>query len=61
MNEDKLGLFDGEDMPSVEVVWKFFDKGRGFNTQINLEDSQWTASAGMACTMLPVVLWMALG
>ena len=39
MNEDKLGLFDGEDKPSVEVVWKFFDKGRGFNTQINLEDT----------------------
>lgn len=39
MNDEKLGLFDGEDMPNEDVAWKFLDKGRGFNSQINLDDT----------------------
>lgn len=39
MNEDKLGLFNGEDMPDVETVWDFYEEGQRFNQQINLLDT----------------------
>lgn len=39
MNEDKLGLFDGEDMPDVQTAWDFYEKGLQFNSAINLEDT----------------------
>ena len=28
MNEDKLGLFEGEDKPTVRVVWDFYEKAK---------------------------------
>ena len=37
--EEKLGLFDGEDRPDVKTAWKLFQKGRDFNTAINLEET----------------------
>lgn len=39
MSEEKLGLFLGEDMPTVESVWAFYQWGLAFNNQINLEDT----------------------
>ena len=39
MNEDKLGLFKGEDKPSVDVVWDFYEEGKTFNQRINLDDT----------------------
>lgn len=36
---EKLGLFNGEDKPSVEVVWSFYQRGLAFNNQINLDDT----------------------
>lgn len=39
MSEEKLGLFDGEDLPKVETVWSFYREGLGFNNQINLDDT----------------------
>ena len=39
MSKEKLGLFKGEDMPSVEVAWSFYEKGLQFNSAINLEDT----------------------
>ena len=37
--EEKLGLFDGENRPDVKTAWKLFQKGRDFNTAINLEET----------------------
>ena len=39
MSEQKLGLFNGEDKPTVEVAWEFFEKGCEFNDAINLNDT----------------------
>jgi hypothetical protein len=39
MSEEKLGLFDGEDRPTVESAWKFYQKGLQFNNQINLDET----------------------
>ena len=39
MNKEKLGLFKGEDKPTVEVVWEFYEKGRQFNDAINLDET----------------------
>ena len=39
MNEDKLGLFEGEDKPTVQVVWDFYEKAKQFNQAINLDDT----------------------
>lgn len=39
MNNDGLGLFNGNDKPDVETVWNFYERGRAFNTQINLEET----------------------
>lgn len=39
MDEDKLGLFDGEDMPTVQTAWDFYEDGKEFNQQINLDDT----------------------
>lgn len=37
--EEKLGLFKGEDMPDVKVVWDFYEEGMQFNDAVNLEDT----------------------
>ena len=39
MNEEKLGLFEGEDKPTVETAWRFYRRGLDFNNQINLEET----------------------
>lgn len=39
MSKEKLGLFNGEDMPSVEVAWEFYEKGLQFNSAINLDET----------------------
>ena len=39
MNEDKLGLFDGEDEPSVDCVWDWYEEGIDFNAAVNLDDT----------------------
>jgi len=39
MNEEKLGLFNGEEDPDVETVWDFYEEGLRFNNAINLEDT----------------------
>ena len=37
MEEYGLGLFDGKNKPTPEIAWKYYDRGLGFNTQIQLE------------------------
>ena len=37
MDENLLGLFDGKDKPTPEIAWKYYDRGLGFNAQIQLE------------------------
>ena len=39
MSDEKLGLFNGEDMPDVQCVWNFYKDGLKFNDAINLEDT----------------------
>lgn len=39
MDEQKLGLFNGEEKPNVETVWSFYQRGLLFNNQINLDDT----------------------
>lgn len=39
MSKEKLGLFNGEDMPSVETAWEFYEKGLQFNNAIDLEET----------------------
>lgn len=39
MSEQKLGLFNGEDMPDVLTAWDCYEKGLEFNNSINLEDT----------------------
>ena len=39
MNEDKLGLFRGEDEPDVDVVWDFYEEGIDWNASINLDET----------------------
>ena len=35
----KLGIFAGEDKPTVETAWDFYEKGLSFNRQINLDET----------------------
>lgn len=37
MSEEALGLFGGKDRPDFTAAWSFFEKGRSFNNQINLD------------------------
>lgn len=39
MSEDKLGLFKGEDKPSVGIVWDFYEDAKTFNQRINLDET----------------------
>lgn len=39
MSDEKLGLFKGEDLPSVQSAWDFYQEGLKFNDRINLEDT----------------------
>ena len=39
MSNEKLGLFDGEDMPDVKTAWDLYDLGLQFNDQINLNET----------------------
>lgn len=36
---EELGLFCGKSKPDVQTVWSFYDKGRMFNNQLNLDDT----------------------
>ena len=38
MNEDRLGLFDGEDEPSVEWGWKHYRKAVDYNSTLNIQE-----------------------
>jgi hypothetical protein len=35
----KLGIFKGEDKPSVETAWGYYENGLRFNDQINLDET----------------------
>ena len=39
MSEEKLGLFEGENEPTVEVAWTYYRRGLDFNNQINLDET----------------------
>ena len=39
MSKTKLGLFKGEDKPTVDVAWDFYEDGREFNNQVNLDET----------------------
>ncbi len=39
MDEMKLGLFDGEEKPSVEWGWKHYEKSIEYNTRLNLQET----------------------
>lgn len=39
MSEEKLGLFEGEDMPTVVTAWSYYQQGLIFNNQINLDET----------------------
>lgn len=39
MNDEKLGLFDGEDMPTARTAWILLELGRDFNIRINLNET----------------------
>ena len=39
MSDEKLGLFNGEDKPTPEIGWEFYEKGCQFNDAINLDDT----------------------
>ena len=38
-DEMKLGLFDGEDKPTVEWGWKHYEEGVNYNTTLNLQET----------------------
>ena len=39
MSDTKLGLFNGEDKPTYDIAWEFYEKGLQFNSQINLDET----------------------
>lgn len=39
MSNEKLGLFNGEDKPTPEIGWEFYEQGIQFNDTINLDDT----------------------
>lgn len=39
MDEEKLGLFNGEDKPNIKVGWDFYQKGLDYHTAINLDET----------------------
>lgn len=39
MDNDKLGLFYGEDNPTPQLAWDFYEKGLQFNNAINLDET----------------------
>jgi hypothetical protein len=39
MNDEKLGLFDGEDMPDARTAWILLELCRDFNIRINLNET----------------------
>ena len=39
MSEEKLGLFDGEDMPDARTAWILLEQCRDFNIRINLNET----------------------
>lgn len=39
MSEEKLGLFNGEDMPNPQIGWEFYELGIQYNDAINLDDT----------------------
>ena len=47
MSDNKLGLFNGEDMPDVQCVWNFYKDGLKFNDA--LLGSSGKAYRQMAC------------
>lgn len=39
MSEEKLGLFNGEDMPNPQIGWEFYERGLEYNNSINLDNT----------------------
>lgn len=39
MSEQKLGLFKGEDKPTKECIWNFYERSLRYNNQIDLEET----------------------
>lgn len=39
MDEHNLGLFKGREKPTPEIVYEFYNRGLGFNAQIQLEEN----------------------
>ena len=39
MNSEGLGLFMGQDMPTKEVAWSYYEEALRFNNKINLEET----------------------
>lgn len=39
MSELKLGLFNGEDKPTPQIGWEFYERGLEYNDSINLDDT----------------------
>lgn len=39
MSEQKLGLFNGEDKPTPEIGWEFYERGIEYNDSIDLDDT----------------------
>ncbi len=35
----KLGIFAGEEKPTVETAWQFYEKGLSVNRQVNLDET----------------------
>lgn len=35
----KLGIFNGEDKPNVNIAWEYYENGLRFNDQINLDET----------------------
>ena len=39
MNEEQLGLFNGEELPTHIIAYEFYKRGIDFNNQINLDET----------------------
>lgn len=37
MDEISLKLFGKKDVPDKQIAWKLYDRGQGYNSQINLD------------------------
>jgi hypothetical protein len=39
MSEEKLGLFEGRDVPDVVTAWLLYQRAKDFNNRINLDET----------------------